>query len=390
MIGNVLIKTTEATAIDCSHIEKITSIVIDSAEPTGTQTRYLLSVDGGKWRKYSNGAWTFADVQDLTPDSVLAEGNTKAELTALSDTALTAFAGKIIDVAVAIDVANSAEMPSVSKFDLIGANTQIKKMIAFSDVIQLSDESVGITGIDVAKTESGGGAIEVYASVQNDNNEWSDYVVSEKAPRRGKAIRIKAELEVDKPNISTAVLNNVKVHHWQSSKSAAIEGRSVLVTKPLTFDNKVNRAHAILRHPKVQDTEFNVSVILGDSSTFKDMQHIATYDRGNEVEEDYEYVNVSTDSAVSSTVTLKVEIIQNSGTVTNELLGVGNGKQQAFKLAHSAKAETLTVTGSSEWEFKDKTDTLLVTARADENIYVSYDWIAKTTYLTALACIFNS
>ena len=89
-------------------------------------------------------------------------------------------------------------------------------------------------------------------------------------------------------------------------------------------------------------------------------------------------------------MTLKIEIIQKSGTVTEELLGTGTGKQQAFKLAHHARPETLQVVGSNEWEFKEKTDTLLVTAKSGDDIYVSYDWIAKTTNLTALACVFNS
>ena len=44
MIGNVLIKTTSATAIDCSHIENITGIAITSAEPADTKTRYCLEL----------------------------------------------------------------------------------------------------------------------------------------------------------------------------------------------------------------------------------------------------------------------------------------------------------------------------------------------------------
>ena len=55
MIGNVLIKTTAATAIDCTYIERVTGIEIDSAEPENTLTRYLISIDGGKWRKYNGG-----------------------------------------------------------------------------------------------------------------------------------------------------------------------------------------------------------------------------------------------------------------------------------------------------------------------------------------------
>ena len=388
MIGNILIKTTTATAIDCSHIEKVTGININSAEPANTSTRYLLSVGGGKWRKYSNGAWTFADEQELTADSVLAEGNTKDELVALPETALTAFAGKMIDVAVAMSVGNNAELPSVSTFELLGTNTQIKKEIVFSDVMQLGNRAVGITSIDVSKSENNGGAVEIYASVLNDTGEWSDYVAYNKVPSTAKAIRFKAEFEVDKPTVSTAILNNIKVHHWQSEKSASVEGKGVLLTRPITFDNEVNRAHAILRHPKIKDAEFKVFVIFGDSEGFEEMPRIATYERNGEIEEDFEFV--AANGVTSKTVTLKVEIIQNSGTVTGELLGTGNGKQQVFKLAHHARPETLEVTGSDEWEFKDKTDTLLVTAENGTDVSVAYDWIAETTYLTALACIFNS
>ena len=76
-------------------------------------------------------------------------------------------------------------------------------------------------------------------------------------------------------------------------------------------------------------------------------------------------------------MTLKVEIIQNSGTSEDVILGTGTGKQQAFKLEHHARPETLQVTGSDDWVYKEKTDTLLVTARSGNEIKVSYDWILK-------------
>ena len=375
MIGNVLIKTTAATAIDCTHFEKVTGIVIDSAEPDNTKTRYLISIDGGKWRKYDGSLWTFATEQDLTAESVLAEGNTKEELSALSETALTSIAGTVVDVAVAMKVEGNAELPSVKEFKFIGRNAQIKKDIIYSNVIELGKEAVGITGIEVAKSESSGGAVDVLASVKNDANEWSDYIAYNKVSGKAKAIRFKADVEADRPGISTAILNNVKVHHWENAKAAAIEGKSVLVTKPVTLENEVNKAHAIIRHPAVNDTAFNVSIILGASKNFADMTCIATRERDGEVEEEYEYV--ASDSTTSKTVTLKVEIIQNSGTSEDVILGTGTGKQQAFKLEHHARPETLQVTGSDDWVYKEKTDTLLVTARSGNEIKVSYDWILK-------------
>ena len=388
MIKNALIKTTPATAIDCTHIEQVTGIAIDSSEPNNTQTRYLISVDNGKWRKFTNGVWDFATEQDLTADSVLAEGNTKAELIALNETNLSAFAGKVIDVAVAISVENNAEIPTLEKFEIVGQNLQIKKDIIFSDVIKLSDNTVGITGVDVAKTESSGGAVNVFASVLNDANEWTDYVEYEKTPNKGKAIRFKAEVEADRPGISTAVLSNIKVHHWQDAKSAAVEGKSVLITKPYTLSGSLSRAHAIIRHPDVRDTEFDMYINLGVTSEFLPMTQIATYERNGEIEEEFEFITPK--DTETAAISVKIDIIQNTGAVSNAVLGTGTSKQQVFKLEHHARPETIQIVGSNDWTFKENTDTLLVTAKTGDEIYISYDWLAKTTYLTALACIFNS
>ena len=117
------------------------------------------------------------------------------------------------------------------------------------------------------------------------------------------------------------------------------------------------------------------------------MTHTASYEKGNEIEENFEFT--ATD-ATSKIVTLKVENYQKSGSVGNEILGVGTGRQQAFKLAHNARPESLIVNGSSDFVYKEKTQTLLVTAQSGNEISVSYDWIAKSACLTALACSFNS
>jgi len=153
------------------------------------------------------------------------------------------------------------------------------------------------------------------------------------------------------------------------------------------FLNEVSRAHAIIKHPKISDTEFKMFIIFGNSNNFSEMEHTASYEKGDEIEENFEFT--ATD-ATSKIVTLKVENYQKSGSVGNEILGVGTGKQQSFKLLHNARPETLQVSGGNEWKYKEKTQTLLVTANVGNEITVSYDWIAKPACLTSLACSFNS
>ena len=194
-------------------------------------------------------------------------------------------------------------------------------------------------------------------------------------------------MEVDRPGVSTAILNNVKIHHWKEDKTATMEGRSVLITKQLTLDNEVSRAHAIIKHPKIADTEFKMFIIFGNTNNFAEMKNTASYEKGDEIEENFEFTATDTTSNI---VTLKVESYQKTGTIENEILGIGTGKQQAFKLAHNARPESLIVNGSSDFVYKEKTQTLLVTAQSGNEISVSYDWIAKSACLTALACSFNS
>ena len=117
------------------------------------------------------------------------------------------------------------------------------------------------------------------------------------------------------------------------------------------------------------------------------MEHTASYEKGDEIEENFEFTATNTTSNI---VTLKVENYQKSGSVGNEILGVGTGRQQAFKLAHNARPESLQVSGSSDWIYKEKTQTLIVTANVGNEISVSYDWIAKPACLTSFACSFNS
>ena len=389
MIKNALIQTTNATMLDCTHFETTTDIEIESAEPANTTTRYLMRISGEKWRAFKEGAWAFASSRDLTADIVLNEGNTKAELLALTSTELAIFAGNKIEIAVAHRIDTGTDLPSISKFRLNGTNSQIKKDFVYSDVIKLGDDAVGIADIDITQSARNGGAVTVYASVKDSAGDWSDYKTCDKVSGSGSAIRFKAEVEVDKPNVSVAELESVKIQHLTDSKSGSIEGKSVLVTEPIVLADEVSRAHALIRHSATEDTDFNVSIVFGTSDEFQAMNRTSKRERNGIVEEDYEYI--VTDDTKSNTVMLKVEIDQQQGTVTDEVLGTGTGKQQTFKLPHNARQESIQVTAGDEstYYYKPKTKTLFVTAKTGEEIKISYDWIAETSYLTALACVFN-
>ena len=72
---------------------------------------------------------------------------------------------------------------------------------------------------------------------------------------------------------------------------------------------------------------------------------------------------------------VKFRFEKKSGSVANERLGVGTGKEQIFYLPHHAKAETIQCTGA--WKYDEATQILRAVADIDTEISVSYDWIGK-------------
>ena len=64
-----------------------------------------------------------------------------------------------------------------------------------------------------------------------------------------------------------------------------------------------------------------------------------------------------------------------SGHVTNQRLGTGTGKTQAFYIPHKAKIETIQCTGS--WKYDEVAQILRVIAPIDELIIISYEWIGS-------------
>lgn len=69
---------------------------------------------------------------------------------------------------------------------------------------------------------------------------------------------------------------------------------------------------------------------------------------------------------------VRFEFDRNSGRATNQRLGIGNGREQAFYIPHKAKAESVNCTGS--WKYDEDAQVLKVVAPIDEQIVVSYEW----------------
>lgn len=468
-----LIITTTASAADSSDFPTVTGMEITATEPEHTATRYLIKTDD-TWQKYdtTNSIWVDATEQNLTAASVMSEGNTATVINNLPEAAFSDFTGKTVNVAAALQTTDTSVQPTVTSITVKGrSGTQTLSKTVTHDTVTLADAEVEIVDIHVETEEVGEGKATVQASIQKADNSWTEYqsydnFVTSPATT-AKAIKFRSVLSVRQIGVDSARVVSISVKHRTDNVAVFSEGTGVVLTKTYNFVNSISRAHLMVKHPIVQDTEVTAQIslreaphtvtgeVLGNGTgaaqtvtlahndsvashnfalyfdgvqqsaanysfsptdgqvtfnapegvsvtadyvygwtkeQFVDMLHDTEYPDKNDnnlVDDQFDYV-AGDDGLKGSVGTVRVTLIQHTGTVRDEALGTGTGSQQSFKLAHHAKAETITVTpAEATWRFKDNTDVLQVTAPQGEVISVSYDWAARTNYLDSIACIFN-
>ena len=473
-----LARTNAATALNLENYSTVTGLAIESEEPSGTSAKYLMAIDGGDWETYDSGTstWVSAATQAITASSVLSEGNTKAELLALTSTALDRFAGHTVDVAVAMSQSDTTNnIPSVTSINFGGqSNDRVTRKTVEGPEISLTElnAEVEIIDITVDKEEAAEGTATILAATKDHNGNWSEYQpytdLLTSPATVAKSIKFKAVLDAPNPGVSSATIRSVSIRHRTDNVAVFSEGTGVCLTKTKNFVNTIGRAHAMIKHPIVKDTEVSVHLALreppvevksealgvGDGTQhtatlahtenlashgfvlyfndgaqntnsypfstadgqvtynapegasvtcdyiygweaerFVEMVHDMMYpdaDDNNLVDDQFDYIATNAGDPTGSVGTLRIEIKQNKGTVRDEVLGTGTGSLQAFVLAHHAKPETISVTpAGAEWTYREKTDTILVTAAAGAEIKASYDWAARTNYIESIGCIFN-
>lgn len=482
MAKTALVLTTTISQIDCSQMSAITGLAIVSTEPANTTTKYAFKTASGVWRRWNttSSAWENLPTQSITATSLLSEGNTKAELLAVAVANLQWLAGAKIDAAVAFTMTDTAaEPPSLTSITANGttASTVYEKVIT-SDSITITsvDSAVDILDIQVEKTEVAGGTVQVKASIQGNDNNWSDWKTVENyvttPATEAKAIKLQAVLTAPSINVSQASLASVSVKHRTDNVAVFAEGTGSCVTKTYNFIREMQRAHLMVKRPVVPDTEIKAYISIrpkpvsisqevlgvGDgaqhtytlkhptnvaahtfavyfggtkqtagfafSSTdgkvtctapagvsvtadydynwlpeeFVPMSYDAQYpDAHNSemVNDQFNYVVVAATDPKGSVSAIRIDLIQKKGTITGEAVGTGSGALQSFKLAHKAKIETLVIKAAgsplaqANWTYKDKTNTLFVTAPQGAAITADYDWAADPVYLDNFACVWN-
>ena len=276
-----LIVTTVASEADSSTFPKISGIEITADEPANTATKYVFKIND-TWMHYAGSAWSDVATQDITASSVMTEGNTKEEVNAVPASAFTAWQGKKVNVAVALQTTDMNVQPSITAIKIKGESgaQQLTDTVNHT-AIDLADTDVEILDITVDSSVVGAGAVDVQASVCQ-NGSWSEYksyknYVTNPATTAS-AIKFRSVLSVKTPGTDRATIKAISIKHRTDNIAVFSEGTGVCVTQTHNFVNNIGRAHLMVKHPIVADTEIKAYVSLRKQPSYVYGEVIGTGD----------------------------------------------------------------------------------------------------------------
>lgn len=246
---------TSKTPVNLLDKTSVSGFTVKGIEPANTKRRVAFKVED-KWNKLSaEGALTPLTTQKITADSVLEDGNTVAELEAITIT--TGLAGKLIYPAVALYADPEAEVMPTFGMTVkaeIDTTVNVYSYTGYSQEYNLSTgEDVQVINV-VAETETTGEGNVVVTARLKQGGEWTDYMaLSDTAMKQASALQLKAVYTVTNTDGSqSAKVKNVTIRYTTSG--ATVNGVPTdIVTKTQRFTNDLVYAHCYVKHKKLQD-----------------------------------------------------------------------------------------------------------------------------------------
>ena len=241
---------------------RITGFNIAGIEPENTSRHVAFKVDD-VWNKLtiSSGTaeLTALETQEITADSLIAEGNTVAELQSVTD--CTPFVGKLVYPAVALYADADAEvMPTfgMTVNALIDTTVNVYTYTDYSQEYAISDgDDISIISL-VAETElKGNGKVDITARIKT-GGEWSEYMsLNSVQMKQASAIQLKAVYTVQNTDGSDSAKITGVVIKYNTAGAVTSNATTEIVTVTQRFTNDLTYVHAYCKHKELIDAEIN-------------------------------------------------------------------------------------------------------------------------------------
>lgn len=268
---------TSKTPINLLDKSKVKGFTINGVQPANTNRKVAFKVDD-VWNKLTtDGALSPLPTQAITSNSVLAEGNTVAELTALTN--VPSLVGKLVYPAIALYAdENATVMPTfgMTVKAEIDTTVDVYTKTAYSQEFVLHNErDVLVKSISVDSNTKDNGKVTLkarYATFDEtaiteegaeQTEKWSDYVdLLSVINKKCHKLQIRADYQVSITDGSdSATLNDVIITYAKDVVAKA-DGSTDLVTLTEQFTNDLTYVHAYIKHKELIDADLKAYVRL--------------------------------------------------------------------------------------------------------------------------------
>lgn len=325
------------TALDCTNKSSVQQIIISGVQPSGTDRRFMFRIDNKNYK--FTGSTLVEYTGNLTTDNVLSNGNTAAQLQALSS--VPGFVGKNIYPIIALKAPSTSEDAPTVKLQLktqASADTLTSTKTSIVTELVDDDSTPVITELTPDFTLKGNATCTVKIRLRV-NGTWTNYMVLEDAlEKEAQAVQFQVTYKVTKTDgTDSAKLNSVTVGHTLG-KAVVADGNADIYTKVADYDNDLQYCYVTVKHAPLNDSYLEAYVNFMKPPKHRDLISI----------------------------------------------GVGNGARQEFTLGLNgtpdARIDTTTLrlfegaTELSEFNFNSATATVNLIGKKDVTYFASYDY----------------
>lgn len=240
-------------AVDTTGISAFNNFVISGNEPSGTSRRIMFKMDDKIYR-FVNGELTEYTAA-ATLANVLADGNTVAELTALSN--ITALVGKVFYPIIALS-STVDDNPTIKLGFSETTVTETKTTTANTATFPLDfpdDSSVPkITSITADTVTNGSGSVSVLVRLKSADNVWGEWIPLEQAANQEAThVQFKFNFSVDNVGSDTAQVKSCLVNYVSTTELVTGSTAELYSIVP-NFETDLRLCYLIVRHKQLIDS----------------------------------------------------------------------------------------------------------------------------------------
>lgn len=256
---------TDKNAVNLSRASRVTAVNVTGTQPSGCTRHFAFCVNNQWGRLTSSGTFQAFATQSTTYDNISANGNTPADLAALTN--IPALAGKSFGVAFALSSNDPVNLgvPSAAMSFTAVTDSQVLTTEETSPVFALGTDSQ-IISLN-AETESySGGSVQVLAQITRPDgslSDWAslDYFTGQKASR----VQFKGTYRAQTVGTSSAHIKNASVLYsdGKSILSGSSDGELITITQDWYMP--VKSCRLTVKHAPLETAEMSAFIALRKS-----------------------------------------------------------------------------------------------------------------------------